>query len=71
MKAMLLSHLASLLKKNIDDQMSQRSQVSRLTLCRSKVKVLSVSESVSERQGHLVSCFGQLKIMILVSMENS
>ena len=30
------------------DQMSQRSQVSRVALCMSKVKVASVSESVSE-----------------------
>ena len=29
------------------DQMSQRSQVSRVALCMSKVKVLSVSQSVS------------------------
>ena len=29
------------------DQMSQRSQVSRVALCMSKVKVLSVSESVT------------------------
>ena len=41
------------------DQMSQRSQVSRVALCMSKVKVLSVSESVSQWvsqwQGHLLS----------------
>ena len=47
------------------DQMSQRSQVSRVALCMSKVKVLSVSESVSESvsqwQGRLLSCSGQLK----------
>ena len=43
------------------DQISQRSQVSRVALCMSKIKVLWVSQSVSERQGHLLSCFGQLK----------
>ena len=50
------------------DQMSQRSQVSRVALCMSKVKVLSasewVSEWVSEWQGHLLSCFGQLKTQV-------
>ena len=42
------------------DQMFQRSQVSRVALCMSKVKVPWVSESVSEWQGHLLSCCGQL-----------
>ena len=42
------------------DQMSQRSQVSGVALCISKVKVPSVSQSVSEWQGHLLSCSGQL-----------
>ena len=37
--------------------MSQRSQVSWVALCMSKVKV----PSVSEWQGHLLSCCGQLK----------
>ena len=48
------------------DQMSQRSQVSRVTLCMSISKVLSewVSESVIQWQGHLLSCSGQLKINI-------
>ena len=41
--------------------MSQRSQVSRITLCVSKVKVPLVSEWVSQWQGHPLSCFGQLK----------
>ena len=44
------------------DQMSQRSQVSGAALCMSKVKVAWVSQSVSEWQGHLLSCSGQLKI---------
>ena len=39
------------------DQMSQRLQVSRVALCISKVKV----PSVSQWQGHLLSCSGQLK----------
>ena len=43
------------------DQMFQRSQVSRVALCMSKVKVLWVTESVREWQGHLLSCSGQLK----------
>ena len=50
------------------DQMSQRSHVSRVALCKSKVKVLWVSESVSqwvsEWQGHLLSCSGQLKMEV-------
>ena len=40
------------------DQMSQRSQVSRVAICVSKVKVLWLSEW----QGHLLSCSGQLKM---------
>ena len=45
------------------DQMSQWSQVSRIALCMAKVKVSdSVSDWVSEWQGHLLSCSGQLKI---------
>ena len=38
--------------------MSQWSQVSRIALCMAKVKV---TESVSQWQGHLLSCSGQLK----------
>ena len=42
--------------------MSQWSQVSRIALCMAKVKVTeSVSDSVSQWQGHLLSCSGQLK----------
>ena len=42
--------------------MSQWSQVSRIALCLSKVKVSdSVTELVSQWQGHLLSCSGQLK----------
>ena len=41
------------------DQMYQRSQVSRVTLCMLKVKVKV--PWVSEWQGHLLSCSGQLK----------
>ena len=53
------------------DQMSQWSQVSRIALCMSKVKVSEsvsewVSESVSEWQGHLLSCSGQLKTTLYV-----
>jgi len=48
--------------------MLQRSQVSGVALYMSKVKVPSVSQSVSEWvsqwQGHLLSCSGQLKIPI-------
>ena len=43
------------------DQMSQRSQVSRVPLCMSKVKVPWVSEWVTQWQGHLMSCSGQLQ----------
>jgi len=49
------------------DKMSQRSQVSRVALCMSKVKVPLVSELVSEWVsewlGHLLSCSGQLKTL--------
>ena len=41
------------------DQMSQRSQVSRVALWMTISKVLS--ESVSQWQGHLLSCSGQLR----------
>ena len=44
------------------DQMSRRSKVSRVALCTSKVKVPSVTHWLSQWQGHLLSCFGQLKI---------
>ena len=44
------------------DQMPQWPQVSRIILCMAKVKVSEwVSQSVSEWQGHLLSCSGQLK----------
>ena len=45
------------------EQMSQWSQVSRIALCMAKVKVSElVSYLVSEWQGHLLSCSGQLKM---------
>ena len=47
--------------KNLSDQMSQRSQVSRIALCMSKLKVLWVTDWVSEWQSHPLSCSGQLK----------
>ena len=45
------------------DQMSQRSQVSRVALCMSISKVLSesVSQSVSDKVTYILSCSGQLK----------
>ena len=45
------------------DQMSQRSQVSKGHSVMSKVKV---SQSVSQWQGHLLSCCGQLKTTLFV-----
>ena len=45
------------------DQMSQWSQVFRIALCITKVKVTElVTQWLSESQGHLLSCSGQLKI---------
>ena len=44
------------------NQRSQRSSVSWVALCMSISKVLWVSEWVTEWQGHLLSCSGQLKI---------
>ena len=50
------------------DQMPQWPQVSRITLCMAKVKVSEwVSQSVSEWQGHLLSCSGQLKSLLCQS----
>ena len=47
------------------DQMVQWSQVSSIALCMAKVKVSdSVSQWVSEWQGHLLSCSGHLKISL-------
>ena len=43
------------------DQVSQRSHVFRVALCMSKVKVPWLTDSVSQWQGHLLSCSGQLK----------
>ena len=61
-----VSIVTSVMSSHHSDQMSQRSQVSAVALCMSKVKVLGVSESVSQWvsqwQGHLLSCSGQLKI---------
>ena len=42
--------------------MSQRSHVSRVALYVSKVKVPWVTQWLSEWQGHILSCSGQLKI---------
>ena len=54
------------------DQMSQWSQVSRIALCMAKVKVTQlVSEWVSEWQGHLLSCSGQLKKKINLKAVNA
>ena len=47
------------------DQMSQRSQVSWVNLWMSKVKVPSVTEWVTEWQGHLLSSSGQLNTNFL------
>ena len=50
------------------DQMPQWPQVSRIILCMAKVKVSEwVSQSVSEWQGHLLSCSGQLKSLLCQS----
>ena len=43
------------------DQVSQRSQVSRVPLCMSKVKVPWVTDWLSQWQGHPLSCSWQLK----------
>ena len=53
------------------DQMSQRSQVSRMALWCQKVKVPWLSESVSQWQGHLLSCSGVAKKGILKVPTNS
>ena len=43
------------------DQMSQRSQVSRVALCMSNVKVLSVTQWLSDSVSDKVTCSGQQK----------
>ena len=50
------------------DKMPQWPQVSRIILCMAKVNVSEwVSQSVSEWQGHLLSCSGQLKSLLCQS----
>ena len=44
------------------DQMSEMYNAHKIVFCMSISKVLSVSEWVSEWQGHLLSCSGQLKM---------
>jgi hypothetical protein len=51
---------------HLSDQMFQRSQVSRVALCMSKVKVLSVSESVSES----VTRFAESQIWLTYCLRN-